>query len=164
MIPGCRCPRGFQVLDATDARQGCTRTKPVASCGNASAETGTDTFGPADYVDWGFVADWGFVSDWGDNPDLSYIINVDVPTCMERCLGLCDCQAVVTTLPGDGNNSAVTCWLKQAPLLNGTVNANRQCFFRIAGSMAQSPGSGSPQLSVSRRTFAIAASAVGAGN
>lgn len=111
-------------MDVADPRLGCALTKPLA-CVNATGNL-NDKFGPVESVDWGFF------SDWGHGSDLDYLPDVTVSKCKERCLARCACKAAVMSL--STNDSTVSCWLKQSPLLNGTLDENRQCYFRISAS------------------------------
>ena len=62
--------------------------------------------------------------------------SVNVSFCEQQCLASCTCVAIVVSLPDVSTGVAATCWLKEAPLLDGRRTPRREprtTYLRFSG-------------------------------
>ena len=142
----CTCPEGFQPAsknsnyNATLPFQGCQRTEDLmigssssalpsssssSTCNISSSNVTTNTyFEQLESVDYSFSIDM-----------ISYN-SVNVSFCEQQCLASCTCVAIVVSLPDVSTGVAATCWLKEAPLLDGRRTPRREprtTYLRFSG-------------------------------
>lgn len=110
----CQCPQGFNWIDVSNKKKGCTRIKNPYYCNKTNVVDDLLSL-PGDYP-------YGV--------DLAYYANVSIEYCQKACLNACTCQCATISYPDANGN--VRCWLKSDTLINGVFQNDRTSYLRMA--------------------------------
>ena len=122
----CTCPEGFQPAsnnsnyNATLPNQGCQRTEDLIIGSSSSASpSSSSTCNISSNVAANTYFEQLESVDYSFDIDLISYQSVNVSSCEQQCLASCSCVAIVVSLPDVSTGVVATCWLKEAPLLDG---------------------------------------------
>jgi hypothetical protein len=154
----CTCPEGFQPAsndsnyNATLPNQGCQRTEDLMM-GSSSSTSPSSSSSTCNFISNGASGSNVTINtyfeqleslDYSFSIDMTSYQSVNVSFCEQQCSASCTCVAIVVSWPEYSTGVIASCWLKEAPLLDGQRTprrGSRTTYLRFSSYNATNNGS-----------------------